>query len=389
MNNMKIKLVAIAKDEAAYLPEWIFHHFFFGFDEIEVYVNFTSDNTNEILEKIQKNFSVKFKNAEYLIEPENDKYDGILKEEYFQYNKLQSRAYAESYSNAKDDGFTHVMFIDVDEFWTPLCFSKSIKDVLVDMGDPDRAFFRWKNRLGELEEFERPFKKEVLYFQTKAPKSIVKTGIEIKILSSHLCAFIDNKKHKAINPSGEKEAFILHRFQRSEMEYISLLGRGDPSFAGTFGLKPNRPGYTGPERGVLIAFDGELINKYDDGYQDFLKENDIFEDIKEAKSFVLKRSEIVLNYIQENNKINKLAKKVVRGLKPNNEVLLELNNTRELALSEIHTLKNIALELEKVDLKKAYELMKIAGSYRPNLPFYKNKLKQYTLALEKEQNTPL
>ncbi|WP_019867973.1 glycosyltransferase family 2 protein [Methylovulum miyakonense] len=383
---MKIKLVAIAKDEAAYLPEWIFHHFFFGFDEIEVYVNFTSDNTYKVLEKIQKNFPVKFKNAEYLIEPENDEYDVILNDKFLEYNRLQSRAFAEAYVNAKDDGFTHVMFLDVDEFWTPLCFSKSIKNVLVDMGDPDRALFRWKGRLEEIEEFERPFKKEILYLQAKIPKFIVKTGIEIKILSTHLCGVID-KNRKAISPNGDKNAFILHRFQRSEMEYISLLGRGDPSFAGTFGLKPNRPGYIGSVDSEVMAIDGDLINKYDDRYQDFLKMNDIFEDIQEAKTFVLKRSKIVLNYIQENHNINKIAKKVVRGLTLNKQILLDLNQTRELSRSEILTLKGIALELEKDDLKKAYELMKIAGSFRPQMQYYKNKLKQYALALEKEQST--
>ena len=45
---LKIKLVAIAKDEAAYLPEWIFHHLYFGFDAIDIYVNNTTDNTHEL-----------------------------------------------------------------------------------------------------------------------------------------------------------------------------------------------------------------------------------------------------------------------------------------------------------------------------------------------------
>lgn len=45
---MKVKLVAIAKDEAAYLPDWIFHHLYFGFDSIDIYVNNTTDNTYDL-----------------------------------------------------------------------------------------------------------------------------------------------------------------------------------------------------------------------------------------------------------------------------------------------------------------------------------------------------
>ena len=54
---MKIntKLIAIAKNEGAYLPQWIYHHFSIGFDEIEIYINDTTDNSIAICEKIQKN----------------------------------------------------------------------------------------------------------------------------------------------------------------------------------------------------------------------------------------------------------------------------------------------------------------------------------------------
>jgi len=75
---MKIKLVAIAKDEAAYLPEWIYHHLHFGFDEIEVYVNFTTDNSYEVLAAIAKHHPVRYRNAEYLVNPEYNQYDTIV-----------------------------------------------------------------------------------------------------------------------------------------------------------------------------------------------------------------------------------------------------------------------------------------------------------------------
>ena len=60
---IKIKLAAIARDEAAYLPEWIFHHLDFGFDEIEIYINNTVDNSSAVLENITDNYPVKVINA--------------------------------------------------------------------------------------------------------------------------------------------------------------------------------------------------------------------------------------------------------------------------------------------------------------------------------------
>ena len=40
-----LKLVAIAKDEAPYLAEWIFHHLYLGIHEIEIYLNGITDKT--------------------------------------------------------------------------------------------------------------------------------------------------------------------------------------------------------------------------------------------------------------------------------------------------------------------------------------------------------
>ena len=54
----KIKLVAIAKNEAAYLPQWIHHHFSIGFNEIEIFINDTTDNSLAICEKKKKTIHV-------------------------------------------------------------------------------------------------------------------------------------------------------------------------------------------------------------------------------------------------------------------------------------------------------------------------------------------
>ena len=60
MDKIKIKLVAIAKNEAAYLPQWIFHHLRLGVDSIDVYINGSSDNSVEI-SRIINSFEPRFK----------------------------------------------------------------------------------------------------------------------------------------------------------------------------------------------------------------------------------------------------------------------------------------------------------------------------------------
>ena len=49
----RIKLIAIAKNEAANLTEWIYHHFSIGVDFIDIYINGSDDNSLNICKKIK------------------------------------------------------------------------------------------------------------------------------------------------------------------------------------------------------------------------------------------------------------------------------------------------------------------------------------------------
>jgi len=375
---MKIKLVAIAKDEAAYLPEWIFHHLYFGFDEIEIYLNFITDNSAETLEKITNTCPVKFKYGEYLIDPGYSDNDFILDNGYLNANTLQSRAYAESFLNAKKNGFSHIMFLDIDEFWMPACFSKNIKDVLIALDDPCVTAFIWANKVGEHEEFGRPFTKETKCHFTKMQKSAVKTGDEIKIMTSHHSTCKQRHKHKLIKTGEISDAYILHRFQRSIIEYTSLLGRGDPRFAGKFSLKFTRRGYISDENATVLTIDPEALNKYDNGYKEFIASNDLEEELLIAKKFVLERASYVTEFIRDNAKTNKLIKKIVTGLKLDDDIAADLG-LRGLSMDEIEILKHMAVELEKEgDIEKAYQLMKIVFAFRSHGRFVGRKFEQYT-----------
>lgn len=69
MNDIKVKIFAIAKDEGAYIPQWVFHHFYFGFDEIEIWLNNIEDNSVEVCEKLANVYpKFKYEVADNLLE---------------------------------------------------------------------------------------------------------------------------------------------------------------------------------------------------------------------------------------------------------------------------------------------------------------------------------
>ena len=318
---MNIKLVAIAKDEAAYLSEWIFHHLYFGFDEIDIYINFTTDKSEELLKKIAKRYPVNLYYAENLIPPNSLPNDKFLSERFLSYNKLQARAYSDAVGRTLETTkTTHIFFLDVDEFWTPICFRKSIKDVLMDLGLPDVASFYWKNKVSEEGLFQRPFQREVYYLDNPHYKSIVKVSSDIIVMNTHRSlhkSSVDqlgdryNEKQLELN---SKYAFILHRFQRHEIEYLSMLGRGDPTSPYEFSLKFTRSGFHRPVNPASISFDELLVNDYDKEYEKFVIDNQLTDFINEGRKFVIERKNRVVEYINDHIKICKTIKKVIPGV---------------------------------------------------------------------------
>ena len=141
----KIKLVAVAKDESAYLPEWIFHHFYFGFDAIDIYINRTQDNSLDALEKIQKIH----KNLNFYVA---DWIDLCLDKTVR--SQLQNIIYAKSYYEEKSkQTYTHIMFLDIDEFWTPLDLNTNINHFIDKFQKHSSISFQWFNISGEEKQF--------------------------------------------------------------------------------------------------------------------------------------------------------------------------------------------------------------------------------------------
>ena len=287
-HNIKIKLAALAKDEGAYLPEWIFHHLAFGVDEIEVYVNNTTDNSVAILDRITQHHPVKITKA-----------DKLLKSFI---HGVQAKAYKTIAKAAIADGFTHLLILDIDEFWTPADFSTSIKQAIVNLGSPDVINFNWFIHCDE-SEFGYCYQPSMKIRTNPHVKTLFKLTAPWEKVDIHNVlgeSLIYTRGNGEIFDFGESthcalsdrqcldhDYFIVHRLYRSEREYISLLGRGRLNKAK---IKDNRSGYyVSSRQDETIEFPATLVDLYYQNYARFLKECTLAELLPESKRFVIKR----------------------------------------------------------------------------------------------------
>ncbi|MCQ8886186.1 glycosyltransferase family 2 protein [Pseudoalteromonas agarivorans] len=316
-NALKVKLVAIAKDEAAYLPEWIFHHLHFGFDAIDIYVNNTSDNTEELAVALKNNEAVNFLDGEKF-------FDGTSE-------VPQRDAYIAAYDEARNSEYTHVMYLDIDEFWTPLDFKTTVHECLAEI-NADVISFEWFLHMHEKDSFSTTFKEQVKGRKGFLVKSLVKTNMQLRALNPHnvnikgadyrladgsAFKFKIGESHK-VNPEEElKSFFITHRMYRSEMEYTSLLlsGRGAKLTSGSI-FKNNRNGYyknTQINKSFLV--DKDTLTDYHSKYDSFLNTYQLDDILSRARLFVKQRYNRALLSIEsaplsELDTINKVFKNI-------------------------------------------------------------------------------
>lgn len=307
---MKLRLGAIAKDEAAYLPEWIHHHLYFGFDDIEVIVNNTQDNTVSVLDKISGNHPVRFSDVGVTATD-----DSI---------PFQRRACAEMLRRARRDKVTHMLFLDIDEFWTPASFEESIYDAMLRFAMADIVSFEWALKFAEPSDFCRPFQSTNQITWNRHLKSVFRTNLKISRINPHnvvadgasnvladglaavepctskleMSQFKDRKAHP-------RPYFICHRFWRSQREYVALLGQGMKQYLSTstkpessveadlmLQVKTNREGFEVKKGPFLSQFRvGEAnLAAYDASFSEFVAQNGLESDLDAARSFVRTRS---------------------------------------------------------------------------------------------------
>jgi hypothetical protein len=291
---LKVKLVAIARNEAAYIPEWVFHHLYFGFDEIEILVNRTSDSSNQILALLNKeNGKVKYQYCDWIDWcPDNVP------------NAMQFVAYAQAvHKEQMAMQFDYIMFLDIDEFWTPQNMKSPIQQFISRHSNPSSVSFGWINEHGSNHEFSSikksttgqlsPLVKTVFSLQSKVSKiSLHLPEMEggNNVLADGISFVPDIKNRECLHADLVmlRDAMIVHRMFRSPKEYLSLLLKGRPS--DSYSIKLNRGGYN-LASGAHVTFnvDQENFKKYDQEKARFLSKTILSEAIDGAKYEVLGR----------------------------------------------------------------------------------------------------
>jgi hypothetical protein len=319
-NPKKVRLVAIAKDESAYLPAWIFHHLHFGFDEIEIYINNTSDDSSLILDQIGKNYPVNYIMADFMYEQLDDE-------------SFQIYAYKAAHKKALKENIDYLLFLDIDEFWTPLDFTSTIQTCLRELNSPDIISFEWVLKRNEATPFSFPYTDENSVGQFHIVKSLFKTSLENKNIHVHNVldatahnVLADGQRHPRPGQwtiDGElisiKPYFILHRLWRSQLEYIYLLGQGMKAFVSKkedtkLDIKNNRNGYLLPKKRVTtLIFKKKIIDKHKKKYNAFLTECELHHLVNKAQLFVLDRTITTLNAFKQHQE-DEVLKKVTTSI---------------------------------------------------------------------------
>jgi hypothetical protein len=321
-NKLKVKLVAIAKDEAAYLPDWIFHHIYFGFDQISIYVNNTTDNTEKIKELMSLNTQVSF----------------LAGDKFFDHGTVapQISVYKAELKLSRKQGFTHVMFLDIDEFWMPIDFETTIHQCM-EINKNQIICFEWLNRTNESESFMEACPPIVIGHKARPFKSIIPTNIPVSKINPHsilspraLHLLADGTTFEASQSNFSrvlieelnkpiKPFFIMHRMYRSEDEYLALLTRGRPiqnrEDIGIF--KNNRNGYIPQQTENQVVFPNVSYRNYVDTRKKFYAMYPVISIIDEARSFIMSRRKLLVDMIQsapltEAKTLSKVLKNVTR-----------------------------------------------------------------------------
>ncbi|HCG6384333.1 TPA: glycosyltransferase family 2 protein [Vibrio parahaemolyticus] len=355
-NNKKIKLVAIAKDEARYISEWIYHHDYFGFDSFDVYVNNTSDNTVEILTKLAENYDINIINADDLYQQDP--------------SKFQVNAYNQSLNSADSDTYSHIAFWDIDEFWTPRDFTSTIHKHLEKINNYDVALFNWAIHRSE-SEFGNCFSDVNEFISGAHVKSIVKVGclaragihnaygknLSYKNSESLDVEFMDDAKAQIkINSDEIPSAFLVHRLYRSQLEYVSMLSRGRPRGDR---FKSNRSGYyLNNKGGYQFEINPDILSGYYSGFNAIIANLGLATLVGEAEEFVINRYQQLLETVKTGVTYSE-AKVLSNALKNIN--IAEVKDAARRLDEQVKSMKIFQIGFNKSGTASIYHYLKSEG----------------------------
>lgn len=316
---MKLLLAAIAKNEALYLPEWIYHYQSIGVDEIWIYVNNTNDNSRDVIMSMRKKgINVRVIEADEIIGSNSNIDTQNSEPDFLKRNPLQSRAFSNIYNNAIKEGFDYVALFDVDEFLYTK--GQSIKSLITHANNPEILRFNWFGQFFDETPFEITFKQRLIGERSMTFKNIISTNDPLlKFVSTHHVKF-SNRQASAWFPSvgnvswqkpakdipWSKDFFVVHRAFRSKHEFLSRISGGANIKAREVdGFKLNR--FTNslePAKPEEIILDNNYAKNYANGYQDFIKKCDLIDILSQEQNNL----DVRVNEIK--NRIKTLPKRV-------------------------------------------------------------------------------
>jgi hypothetical protein len=291
----RILLAGIAKNEAAYLPEWVFHHLNLGVTSVMVYVNNTTDNSESILKKMGETLPVNYKVVDGI---ENDKREELLSlinKRFLKYTPLQSKSYANIYQETSAEEFDYILYLDIDEF---LLLNQDLETLTEDgLFEHSVINFQWFSTSGD----KTPF--------SCINEHMIKTGqADAMLHSSHSARVQDNQFH--LYPSG----LVLHRVIRSKEEYLTLIARSNPSNNNlSNGFKLNRRGWTSKGSDSLPSVYRENFENYESKFEAFCTNSEVKEELKLAQENVISSSKVVTELINGLEKQNSELGRVLAG----------------------------------------------------------------------------
>jgi hypothetical protein len=346
MTEIKIKLLAIAKNEAANLPQWIFHHLRLGVDSIDVYINDSTDNSIEISRKINA-FEPRYKyhKADRHLER------CIKKGENFQ-KYIYNRAFKKYKKSAI---YTHLLILDLDEYLMPETLEYSLKDLILSSENVSVITFPWCIDAPD-DVTTPPFHKFICPTMNLRPHKLVKSigrinnikkvlphGFMLKsnevdnhnlnqksrILSNGTSVNRENSSihgsilgddlRRMFEENISKAWFTFHRVNKSEVEYLASLLKGRPSKLANKSfnslLKNNREGYILFNSTIMLqkAYSDSSVQNYYSDYSEFIDQSQIKQDLQESQGFILEQLDELNSLIKKNPSIIDTFKKQFAG----------------------------------------------------------------------------
>lgn len=331
--HFKVKLAAISKDEGFYLPLWVYHHLYFGFDTLDIRINNNTDNSIPILEHLK---SVYGDRLHYSFA------DQELAESRQQDINFQTYIYKKILDESLKQDFTHLIFLDIDEYWCPSNFKDTIKDFLAGMPDFDVCMFQWfmevPNPSLNIDDFT--FVTDLALHKNAHVKSLANLKAPIATVRAHnhivpkgryllsnqtVVNFSETDQNRGTVPEELYEAnrlhldeyFIYHNIFRSQDEYISSLLRGNKIDGEDSLLKANRFGFlpTSPEAFNLYwKVDAHVLEAYQHGYTQLI--TSFQSELELARKLVLDRKATVLAYLKDDHFLQQINANKMFGVSP-------------------------------------------------------------------------